>query len=1411
MIQTNNDQTGLEIAIIGMSCRFPEAENVDVFWENLKAGKASVSKFTDEELLHSGISEETIKDPRYVKAGGAIEGTESFDLNVFEYSPREAEVMDPQLKVLHECAWEALEHSGYLTADHQFLIGTYIGASTNLYWMGTVFNNAKDYLKEAELLNGSQFFSTRIAHKLNLKGPSYTVQTACSSSLVAIHLACQALLSGDCDISLAGGVSLTLPEKRGHMYQDGMILSPDGQCRPFDEDANGTVNGNGAGFIVLKRLEDAINDGDSIHAVIKGSAINNDGADKVSFTAPSVEGQANVIKAAHRMADVEPETISYVEAHGTGTKLGDPIEVEALKLAFNSKEKDFCGLGSVKANIGHLDNAAGIAGVIKTVQAIKHKMIPPSINYKKANKNINFESSPFYVNSELIEWNSPSPLRAGVSSFGMGGTNAHIVLEEAPKKESELEIKKDQLLCLSAQTKESLESQTKRLAIYLKNNQDVNLADVSYTLLNGRKKLKYKRAVVASDAKDASEVLETLDPLRVMNGSSKGNGSQTVFMFPGQGSQYINMGLDLYKQYSVFRNEIDRCFHLLQEISGTDFKKFLYPSAQKAIDSEELNQTLNTQPIMFSFEYATAKLLMHWGIQPQKMIGHSLGEYVASCLSGVLSLKDALKLVHKRATLMQSLSQGSMVSVLASADQIKPFLTPGLAIAAVNSRASCVVSGNFDTMSIFKNLLREMGCEYKDLPASHAFHSPMMEPILSEFADFVERVELNSPAIPYLSNVTGDWITVQQATSARYWVDHLRHTVLFSDGIRVLLKEKENVYLEVGPGRTLSTLLMQNIVEELHPLIINTVRHSKMKMADDSFLLQNLGKLFVNGIKIDWMRLFGSEKRTRIPLPTYPFDRTHYSVLGKEKNVDSDVVSKSISEINISSVTRSKFSNEEIVLQTFKDVTGLVNIDYFDNFFEKGGDSLTAVNVVTRLQKEFDITINHLFEFPTAYELAKSINHLKDKQFSKKELAEFLTYRGKRHQMLKGNKEEYIEKKKEYEKKLISIQQEHAVENLVYKNILLTGSTGYLGIYLLRDLLIHTGAAVHLIVRGNNVEGANKRLQMKVISYFGEAFYNDFSHRLFVYAGDLVKKNLGLDPHEYEKLSKSVECIIHSAGNVSHYGKYEDSFNMNVKSTKNLVEFSLRNVKKDFNHISTLAVASGNIDGYKDILFTEYDHDLGQSISNPYPNTKLEAEKVLTEVRSKGVCVNIFRVGNIVFDSESGRFQENIEQNAIYTMLRSYIALGFVPEMERDTDFSCVDDVSRAITCLFNKKELRNETYHISNPEHVSFSDLLTMPGLNIEISKMTLQEFIYYIYDDERYEQHAANIYNLQLHSVGEDLSRVNHEEETVFHIKSDKTNQQLKNIGFEWRKIDDQLIKKMIQYGQEVNYFQNKEGVTP
>ncbi|TLY18004.1 MAG: type I polyketide synthase, partial [Nitrospirae bacterium] len=812
-----------EVAIIGMAGRFPGASNVNELWRNLRDGVESVISFTDQELLAGGVDPALLVDPNYVKAGTFVEGADLFDAAFFGFNPREAEITDPQQRLFLECAHQALEMAGHDPQAYRGLIGVFAGSTMSTYLANNLYRNplVMQSVSRLQILLGhdKDFIPTRVSYKLNLKGPSVNVQTACSTSLVAVHLACQSLLERACDIALAGAVSLHFPLRSGYAYEEEGILSPDGHCRAFDAKARGTVGGNGVAIVVLKRLTEALADGDRILASIKGSAINNDGSLKIGYTAPSVDGQSEVIVAAHALAGVDPADITYVETHGTGTLLGDPIEMAALTEAFRqtSEKRQYCAIGSVKTNVGHLDAAAGVTGLIKTVLQLQHKQLVPSLHYEEPNPKIDFVNSPFYVNTKLQEWKSEGrPRRAGVSSFGIGGTNAHVVLEEAPEREASGGARGLQLLTMSAKTPTALEAATANLGEHLKRNAEQKLADVAYTQAVGRTGYKHRRALVCETREEALAVLEGRAGQGVFGGVAEGERG-VAFLFPGQGAQYVGMGRELYESEEVYRREVERCAKQLRGKLGVDLREVLYPQGggeEKA--GEELKQTRLTQPALFVVEWGLAQLWRSWGVEPEAMAGHSVGEYVAATVAGVLEWEEALEVVAERGRLMQEAEPGAMLSVPLEEGEVRGLVGEELWIAVVNGPGLTVVSGREGCVAELQERLRERGVEGRRLETSHAFHSGMMDGVLEEFRGVMQRVRLKAPRKRYLSNVSGTWIKEEEARDANYWVRHLRETVRFGENVKELLGDGQRVILEVGPGNVLGGLARRQGAREVY-------------------------------------------------------------------------------------------------------------------------------------------------------------------------------------------------------------------------------------------------------------------------------------------------------------------------------------------------------------------------------------------------------------------------------------------------------------------------------------------------------------------------------------------------------------------------------------------------------------------
>jgi phthiocerol/phenolphthiocerol synthesis type-I polyketide synthase E len=861
-----------DIAIIGISCKFPQSNNPDEFWKNLVEQKELLHFYTDEELSNLGINHELIANPNYIKVNADLENIGSFDYSFFGYTKDEANCMDPQTRALHEQVWLAFEDAGYDISSYKEKVGVYVSMSDNLNWV--VYNkinpnkNVNSFYQQ-QLLS-KNFAHTLLSYNLDLKGPSYLIDTACSSSLSSIHIACRNLLLRECSMALAAGISIDSTKNKGYIYQEGMISSKDGHCKAFDEKSSGTIAGNGGAVIVLKRLEDAVRDKDHIYAVIKSSAVNNDGKGKVGYTAPSVIGQSDCIKLAHKTANVPSNTISYIEAHGTGTKLGDPIEIEALNKAFNYDTTHKCAVGSVKTNMGHLDAAAGIAGLVKTALAINKKQIPATLHFTKPNPEINFKSGPFYVNAQLQEWknNGEHPLRAGVSSFGIGGTNVHIVMEEAPVLEKSGESRPYQLLVYSAKTKSSLSNYQASLNQFLQTNENIDLADLAYTLQVGRKSFAQRDFVVFRDKKEALYKLK--EQVNTAKVQLKRN---IVFMFSGQGSQYFNMAKDVYLQEQDFRVLMDKGFQILKDLTGENYKAIIGYENDDTIDPLLINKTQYTQPLLFLIEYAFASLLLNWGISPKYMIGHSLGEYVAACISGVFSFEDALYILVKRSSLMSKVEEGEMLEIGLTYHTIKPYINNEISVAALNTKNSTVVSGNKNDIEELIKVLVEKNIAYNKLKTSHAFHSKMMDVILDDYENELSKINLSKPERPFISNLTGKEISQEEAVSPKYWVKHLRETVNFSDGIDYLLEKGNSVFIEVGPGKALSTFCQLNKNYKGNNLTVGLIRHPKEIKNDNQKLVESLGYLWSTGVDIKWSEYYAHETRNKMAAPTYSFDK----------------------------------------------------------------------------------------------------------------------------------------------------------------------------------------------------------------------------------------------------------------------------------------------------------------------------------------------------------------------------------------------------------------------------------------------------------------------------------------------------------------------------------------------------------
>ncbi len=982
-----------DVAIIGMSGRFPGAKNLNEFWENLINEKDVSVEFTAEELQANGIDPNLLNDPNYVRRGMPLQDADKFDASFFGYLPKEAALMDPQHRIFLECAYAALEGAGYVSEKYKGTIGIYGGVARNTYLVNNVITHPK-YFKSIEdftkgITQEKDFPATRVAYKLNLKGAAINVQTACSSSGVAVHLACQNLLSGDNDMMLVGGGRIQPPVEAGHLHTEGHALSPDGYCRSFDADADGMVRGNGMAFIVLKKLEKAIADGDSIHAIIKSTAIGNDGSDKVGFTAPSVRGQAETIAKAYQQANINPETINYIEAHGTGTRIGDPIEIAALTQAFSrfTDKKKFCAISSVKSNIGHFDAGACVAGIIKTVLSLKHGKLPTTLHFKQPNPQIDFKRTPFFVNDKLRKWKKGNtPRRAGVSSFGLGGTNAHIILEEAPLMEKTINTRSHNLLLLSAKTETALGRNAYNLGVFLDKNDVVDLTNAAYTLQIGRNHFQHRLFTIAENETETSDALKNLDKKKVFAKTISKKKKHISFMFPGGGAQHTNMGIGLYQTEKVFHTSVNNCVGNLIEHHGLDLREVLYPNLfgkkpnKNGTLSEPMENPLHAIALLFTIEYATAQLWMSYGIRPKEMIGHSLGEYVAACVAGVFSLEDALAMVVKRGELFQTLPQGGMLSVPMSPKEVEPFMDKNLSFAAINKPDHCVVSGSVKAIDLIKEKLNAKEIHSTRLHIRVAAHSLEVEPILKEFEAFLQNIKYNEPQIPIISNLTGTWVKAENIASPKYWVNHLRQTVRFAEGVETLLQQEDRILLEVGPGQTLSTFARQHPAKQKEQTILASLRHPKETIPDLAFFQKTLGQLWLEGVELDFENVNAGKNYTRISLPTYSFEKTRHWIDAKPilipDSEESDyVIPKTDFPSNenghtMSQPTTPQFNRRDLVLRDlkniFQDLSGIdaAEMDEQSSFLELGFDSLFLTQAVGKIKKELQVELSfrQLFE-----------------------------------------------------------------------------------------------------------------------------------------------------------------------------------------------------------------------------------------------------------------------------------------------------------------------------------------------------------------------------------------------------------------------------------------------------------------
>jgi phthiocerol/phenolphthiocerol synthesis type-I polyketide synthase E len=988
------------IAVVGMAGRFPGADSVSAFWRNLRNGEESILTMSEDDLIAAGVSDKALANPAYVRRAALLGGEiDEFDADFFGFTPQGARMMDPQHRLFLQCAWHALEDAGYDPAQLDGSIGVYGTSSASGYLLHNLMSHhdpnriigqgATFEMINLSLQNDKDYLATRVAHQFNLRGPAISIQTACSSSLVAVHLACQSILSGECEMALAGAASIRVPHRVGYWHEPGSMASASGHCRPFDVRADGTIFGSGVAIVVLKPLVAAVDDGDRIHAVIRGSAINNDGSTKMNYAAPNAAAQAEVIAEAHAVADIDASSIGYVETHGTATPLGDPIEIEGLRQAFDlstATRPGPCVIGSVKSNIGHLEVASGIAGLVKAILCLEHKALPGTLHYTSPNPELYLDRGPFVVRSEYGPWEWDGIRRAGVSSFGVGGTNAHIVLEEAPAASAPDVPAGPQVLLLSARTAEALQQSRAALAAELSDPDDkLNLADVAFTLA-GRREENVRMAVVAKDQQDAAAVLGTTEHDNVFVGESvptdesnaQPNRDAVAFIFPGQGAQHIGMARGLYESEPVFAKHFDECVAGFAGELGIDLHAEVFDGA-----GGDLERTDRAQPALFAVEYALARLIESYGVAPAALAGHSVGEYVAATIAGVFDLPNAIKAVSMRARLMHAAPGGVMVAVAGSPDAIADCLSPDVDLAAVNDPGSCVVAGSDESIRRFQERLAQLGIVARRVRTSHAFHSRLMDGVLPEFTAFLSRLTLREPQIPLLSNVTGTWMSASEATDPATWARQIRSTVRFSAELDVLLGGPSRVLVEVGPGGTLTASAARHTRWSAGHRAVRLMRHHAQNRSDHDTFLLALGQLWSAGVEVDWAPLSGCHRPRLVSLPGYPFERQKHWVehnatvawAGDVLATNGAAAAANASPGAGAHGATNGTSQMEVTLQRiWAQCLGLGSIDRSANFFELGGDSLIAISVaMTAVNEGLDLTPQDLYENQTVAALAKSL------------------------------------------------------------------------------------------------------------------------------------------------------------------------------------------------------------------------------------------------------------------------------------------------------------------------------------------------------------------------------------------------------------------------------------------------------
>ena len=1289
-------EDGLEpIAIVGLACRVPGARTPEVFWQNMHDGVESITRFGRDELLAAGVDEETLADPDYVPASGHLPDADRFDAAFFGFTGAEAETMDPQQRMLIETAWEAMEDAGHEPGRFPGDVGVFAGGFFTKYLIQNLATNARFQRSPmaplARMFNDKDFLATRVSHLLDLTGPAMTVQTACSTSLVATHLACQSLLSYECDAALVGGVTVSVPLKSGYPVAESGLFSADGHCRPFDASAGGTVPGNGAVVVMLRRLSDAVADRDHVYAVIRGSAVNNDGAMKAGYAAPSVDGQVRVVTSALTVSGIDPATVGYVEAHGTATQVGDPIETTALTQAYgvDSVLPGSCALGSVKANIGHLDAAAGLAGLLRATMAIHYGQIPPSANFTSPNPQLRLDETPFYVPVKAEDWPG-YPRRAGVSSLGVGGTNAHVVLEQAPASVRKTEARQWQLLPVSARSRGALDAATSRLADVLADS-DLALSDVAFTLQEGRRAFGFRRAVVCTDHADAVHVLRGEDPGRLVTRSASDGPHTAVFAFPGGGSQHPDMGLDIYRSEPVFRAEVDRCAEILRPRLGFDLRRLLFPAAFTPLEGRGLaggaatmgrDQGAGVVSSLFVIEYALAKQLMAWGVQPSALLGHSLGEYVAACLAGVFTLEGALDITLARGELFASMPPGRMLVVGLSEAEVAPLLSERLSIAAVNAPELTVVAGPDEDVAALLAELRGRNVDCRKVSVPVASHSWMVEPYLAEFTAKVARLELSAPEVPVVSSVTGTWLSAAEATDPEYWARHLRQPVRFADSLRQAMAQPGRVVVEVGPGRTLTALAAAQRLAPT-PVAIPTMSLPRDTLPDLAHLVAAVGRLWQSNVDIDWVAFHGDADPHRVSLPTYPFrGERHWIEPGGTRATESVPVPvlDTVVELDDGFVAP-RTEREQRIAGIWCDLLGLERVSVDDDFFDLGAHSLMVTQLTRELRRmgAVELSARDVFAAGTVAGMADLVGQA---------LGEPPSAPASSGIVLADE---------------IVLDETITADGLAPMvsppaTVLLTGATGFVGAYLCHELLSRTGATVVCLVRAADESDGLERVQANLNSY---GLRSAWGTRLRVVAGDLARPRLGLPAAEFDALAEQADSIYHCGAWVNFVRPYRALKAANVLGTQEILRLAATSRLKPVHHVSTLAVLAGAM--RPDVAIIAENDPLPPAIGHDtaYSQSKWVAEGLVELARSRGVPVSVYRAGGVLADSRSGASNRD---DYVTKVIQGCVQLGLAPRRRYELSVGTVDHLARLVVDLSLTPGALGRTYHTIDPETLAWN-----------------------------------------------------------------------------------------------------------